>query len=150
MLSTVKWGAGLQPWALQPGEMQEGGTEPGGTLGRNMKPLLSFCVGFCGSPWLYVYKHLMGVLFTVPGEHGTMLGPLKIHPLAKILGIIAPTCYPLRCKAAVLAAGPWAGRGHRLGGVHRYQPLPKQGWAAGLQCLHMLGKPYICLLPMSP
>lgn len=72
----------------------------------------------------------MGVLFAEPGEHTIMLGFLKIHPLAKILGIIAPTCYPSRCKAALLAAGPWAGRGHSLGGVHRYQPLPK----AGLGC----------------
>lgn len=130
MLSTVKWGAGLQPWALQHGEMQEGGTEPGSTLGRSMKPLLTFCLGFCGSPWLCVHKNLMGVLFAVPGEYDTILGPLKSHSLAKILGIIAPTCYPSRCKAALLAAGPWAVRGHRLGGVHRYQPLPK----AGLGC----------------
>lgn len=120
MLSTVNWGAGLQSWPLQRGEMQEGGTEPGGTLGRCTKPLLFFCIGFGGSPWLYVHKHIMGVLFAVPGEHDTVLGPLKIHPLAKILRIIAPTCYPSRCEAALLAAGPWAGRRHRLGVVHRH------------------------------
>lgn len=94
MLSTVKWGAGLQPWALQHGEMQECGTGPGDILRRGMKPLLCFCMGFCGSPSLYVHKHLIGVLFALPGEHE--LGPLKIHPLVKILGIIAPSCHPPR------------------------------------------------------
>lgn len=96
MLSTVKWGAGLQPWALQHGEMQEWGTRSGDTLGRGMKPLLCFCIGFCGSPSLYVHKHLMRVLFALPGEHDTVVGALKIHPLVKILGIIAPSCHPPR------------------------------------------------------
>lgn len=61
----------------------------------------------------------------LPGKQDTTLGPLKIHPLAKVLGNLAPDQRPLGCKDST--AGSRA-RVHRRAqaGVHRHHPPAKK------------------------